>query len=220
MRVDLHSHTHFSRDGLTSPEDYVVRAVDARLDVAAVTDHNNIEGAMEVAKIAPFRVIISEEIKSLEGEIIGLFLKEPVKKGMTPEDTVRAIKEQGGIVVVPHPFDRFRKGSALGQEALVRIVEQVDLVEVFNARTVLRSDNSRAARFARNYGKLRSAGSDSHSPKEIGSVIVDMPDFDGPETFLAAVRQANFDVRYSSVFVHLLSTYAKLKWRLGLGVAK
>jgi len=220
MRVDLHSHTHFSRDGLTTPEDYVVRTVDARLDAAAVTDHNNIEGALEVQKIAPFRVIVSEEIKSIEGEIIGLFLKEPVARGMTPEDTVRAIKEQGGLVLVPHPFDRLRRSSALGEEALVRIVEQVDLVEVFNARTVLRSDNTRAARFARNYGKLRSAGSDSHSPREIGRVVVDMPPFEDAASFLVAVRQAKFDVRYSSIFVHLLSTYAKLKWRLGLGVAK
>jgi predicted metal-dependent phosphoesterase TrpH len=139
---------------------------------------------------------------------------------MTPEDTVRAIREQRGIVLVPHPFDRLRKGSALGKEALVRIIEDVDLIEVFNARTVLRSDNNRAGRFARLYGKPRSAGSDSHSASEIGSVKVEMPEFDGPESFMEAIRQAKFDVRYSSMFVHLRSTWAKLKWRLHLGVAK
>ncbi len=219
MKVDLHSHTPFSRDALTTPEEFVVHCVAAGLDCVAVSDHNNITGALEVAKIAPFRVITSEEIKSTEGEIIGLFLREAIRKGMTPEDTVRAVKEQGGLVCVPHPFDRLRKGSALGEDALVRIIEDVDLVEVFNARTVLRSDNTRAARFARHHGKARSAGSDSHSPSEIGHVIVDMPAFDGPEEFMAVIRQAKFDVHYSSMLVHLRSTWAKLKWRLGLGVA-
>ncbi len=219
MKADLHSHTHFSHDGLTTPEEYVTGCIAAGLDCAAVTEHNNIEGALEVAKIAPFRVIVGEEIKSREGDIIGLFLREPIAKGMTPEDTVRAIRAQQGLVLVPHPFDRLRRSGALGEHALSRIIEDVDMIEVFNSRTVLRSDNNRAARYARHQGKLRTAGSDSHTKGEIGNVLVEMPPFEGPQEFLASVAQARFEVEYASMFIHLLSTWAKLKRRLRLGGA-
>lgn len=220
INVDLHSHTHFSRDGLTTPEEYVVHCMAAGIDCAAVTDHNNIDGAKAVARIAPFRVIVAEEIKSSEGEIIGLFLQDEVPRGMTPEDTVRAIRAQGGVVIAPHPFDRLRRSSALGLEALLRIVDDVDAIEVFNARTVLRNDNSRAARFARRHGKLRSAGSDSHSKGEIGHTMLRMPSFEGRDDFLEALARAAIEARYSSMLVHLLSSWAKLKWRLGLAVAR
>ncbi|HEY8820166.1 MAG TPA: PHP domain-containing protein, partial [Dehalococcoidia bacterium] len=106
IRADLHSHTHFSRDGLTTPDQYVQRSVEHGITCAAVSDHNNIDGAIAVRRLAPFKVIISEEIRSTEGEIIGYFLHDPVPKRLTPEETVRAIREQGGIVGVPHPFDR------------------------------------------------------------------------------------------------------------------
>src|SRR5579884_2436644 len=160
IRADLHSHTHFSRDGLTTPEQYVRRSVERAIDCAAVSDHNNIDGANAVRRIAPFKVIIAEEIRSSEGEIIGYFLKDPVPKGLSPEETVRAVRAQGGIVGVPHPFDRWR-GSAIGLEALNRIVDDVDVIEVFNARSFQQADNLKALEYARLSGKLESAGSDS-----------------------------------------------------------
>src|SRR3990172_204249 len=134
MRADLHAHTHFSRDALTSVDTFAQRYQRAGIDCVAVSDHNNIDGALAVREVAPFRVIIAEEIKSTEGEIIGLFLQETIRKGLTPEDTVRAIKEQGGLVLVPHPFDRTRR-SVIRESALLRILPQVDVIEVFNART-------------------------------------------------------------------------------------
>src|SRR5713226_6792033 len=140
IRADLHSHTHFSRDGLTTPERYVDRAVATGITCAAVSDHNNIDGANAVRRLAPFKVIISEEIRSTEGEIIGYFLHDPIPKRMTPEETVRAIREQRGIVGVPHPFDRFRD-SPLTLDALNRIVDDVDVIEVFNARNLVQRDN-------------------------------------------------------------------------------
>jgi predicted metal-dependent phosphoesterase TrpH len=219
LRADLHSHTHFSRDGWISPERYVCQAVKRGVDCAAVSDHNNIVGATEIAKIAPFKVIIAEEIKSTEGEIIGLFLKEGIPKGLTPEETVRAIREQGGLVSVPHPFDRLR-GSVIRTGALLRIVHEVDIIEVFNARTTVPSDNERAARFARRYGKLESAGSDAHWHPEIGTAWVTMPDFDGPEQFLEALRAGQIHGQISNPIVHLLSTLAKVRFRLGLGPAR
>jgi predicted metal-dependent phosphoesterase TrpH len=219
IRADLHSHTHFSRDGWISPERYVRQAVKRGIDCAAVSDHNNIVGATEVAKIAPFRVIVAEEIKSSEGEIIGLFLQEEIPKGLTPEDTVRAIREQGGLVCVPHPFDRVRS-SDLTTRALLRIVHEVDIIEVFNSRTSLTMDNDRARRFARKFGKAMSAGSDAHWHPEIGTAWVHMPDFDGPTDFLDKLRAGEIHGQVSFPAVHILSTLAKLRYRLGFGPAR
>lgn len=218
MRADLHSHTHFSRDGFSSPEQFVRSAVKRGLDCVAVSDHNNIVGAREVAKVATFRVIISEEIKSSEGEIIGWFLNDPVPRGLTPEDTVRAIKDQGGLVCVPHPFDHFRR-SPLKTSALLRILPDVDAVETFNARTMLRSDNRRSRDFAQEHGKVMSAGSDSHWHPEIGGTYVEIPEFKGVADFLEALRAGRIHGEVSNPIYHLVSTIAKIRWRLGFGVA-
>ncbi|HLZ70474.1 MAG TPA: PHP domain-containing protein [Dehalococcoidia bacterium] len=223
IRADLHSHTHFSRDGWTTPERYVQRAVARGIGWAAVSDHNNIDGAVAVRRLAKYagalKVIIAEEIRSTEGEIIGYFLKEPIAKGLTPEETVRAIREQGGIVGVPHPCDRYR-GSAIGLAALSRIVDDVDVIEVFNARNMKQEDNLRALRFAREHGLLESAGSDAHVHTEIGSAWVEMPDFETPEGFLESLKQGRIHGRLSSPFVHLLSSAAKLRFKLGMGPAR
>ena len=219
IRADLHSHTHFSRDGLTTPERYVERSIDKGIACAAVSDHNNIDGASAVKRIAPFKVIVSEEIRSSEGEIIGYFLNETIPRGLTPEETVRAIRAQGGVVGIPHPFDRWRS-SPITLEALNRIVDDVDIIEVFNARNLQQADNLHALHYAREHGKLRSAGSDSHHHTEIGSAWVEMPDFDTPAEFLQSLRQGRICGRLSSPFVHLLSTAAKLRFRLGMGPAR
>ena len=219
LRADLHSHTHFSRDGWISPERYVRQALKRGIDCAAVSDHNNIVGATEVAKIAPFKVIVAEEIRSSEGEILGYFLREGIPKGLSPEETVRAIRAQGGLVCVPHPFDRVRNAS-LTAAALLRIVHEIDIVEVFNARVTRPRDNARAARFARRYGKLVSAGSDAHWHPELGSTWVTMPDFDGPQQFLEALRAGRIHGHLTNPAVHLLSTLAKMRFRLGFGPAQ
>lgn len=219
IRADLHSHTHFSRDGLTTPEQYVQRCIERGITCAAVSDHNNIDGAITVRRIAPFKVIVSEEIRSTEGEIIGYFLHDPIPKRMSPEETVRAIREQGGIVGIPHPFDRWRS-SPITLDALNRIVDDVDVIEVFNARNLQQADNLKAERYAREHGKLRSSGSDSHTHYEVGRAWVEMPDFDTPQEFLESLRQGTVRGRLSSPFVHLLSSAAKLRFRLGMGPAR
>ena len=219
LRADLHAHTHFSRDGFTSPERFVQSYVKRGVNCVAVSDHNNLTGALEVAKIAPFRVILSEEIKSTEGDIIGWFLKEPIPKGLTPEETVRAIRAQGGLVCVPHPFDRLRT-SPLKTSALLRILPDVDAVEAFNARTTLRSDRMRSMRFVIEHGKIPSAGSDAHWHPEIGTTFVEMPDFEGPVDFLAALRAGRIHGEVANPLVHIVSTLAKLRFRLGLGPAR
>ncbi|MGQ9572165.1 MAG: PHP domain-containing protein [Dehalococcoidia bacterium] len=214
MKADLHTHTYLSPDGLTSPEKYVKTCLKRGINCVAVTDHNDIAGALAVQKLAPFKVIIGEEVESSAGEIIGLFLQERVAAGLSPEETVEHVKEQGGLICVPHPFDRFRR-EHLTEAALMRILAQVDIIEVLNARTTLRSDNERAARFAQEHGLAMSAGSDAHSARELGRACVEMPDFEGPREFLQALREGRIVGRVSGPLVHLWSRWAWLRRRLG-----
>ena len=140
LKIDLHMHTHFSPDSGAPSKSIIDRCLKKGLNCIAVTDHNTIRGAVEVQSTAPFSVIVGEEIRSSAGDIIGLFLQEEVPKGLSPLDTVEAIKDQGGLVMVPHPFDRFRP-SAIKYGALEQILPYVDVFEVFNAHNILMRDN-------------------------------------------------------------------------------
>ena len=216
MKADLHAHTHFSRDAVTSIETFAKRYEQAGIDCVAVSDHNNVDGALAVNDIAPFRVIIAEEIKSTEGEIIGLFLNESIRKGLTPEDTVKAIREQGGLVLIPHPYDRLRR-SPLREEALLRIMPDVDVIEVFNARTTFQGDDDKGRRLAEEHGKPMSAASDAHTPGEIGLAYTELPDFESPADFLTSIGQSKIVGKRAFFGVHFISTWAKIKWRFRLG---
>jgi predicted metal-dependent phosphoesterase TrpH len=214
LKADLHTHTYFSPDALTAPEKYVQTCLKRGINCVAVTDHNSILGALAVEKLASFKVIIGEEVESAEGEIMGLFLQEKVPAGLSPEETVQRIKEQGGLVCIPHPFDRFRR-ERLTEAALMRVLPQVDIIEAFNARTTSRGDNEHAARFAQEHGLAMSAGSDAHSVRELGRAWVEMPDFEGPREFLQALGEGRIVGRLSSPLVHLWSRWAWLRRRLG-----
>jgi len=215
LKADLHIHTHYSRDSIISPEQCVSRCLKVGISCLAVTEHNNIEGALAVQRIAPFKVIIAEEIKTTDGELTGLFLKEAIPPGLTPEETIERVKAQGGLVSLPHPFDRVRR-EPLRAQARERILSHLDVIEVFNSRTTFRSDNERARRLAEELGLPMGAGSDAHSPWELGATYVEMPDFEGPQQFLEALRQGRVVGRPASPLVHVVSTLAKLRWRLGL----
>ena len=207
-------HTHFSPDSETAPEKLVARCVEVGLSCIAVTDHNTIEGALEVERIAPFMVIVGEEVASSEGEITGLFLKEPVPKGLSPQETARRIKAQGGLVSLPHPFDRFRR-AVLSRRALDELLPQVDIVEVFNSRNNLGADDRKAYEFAQEHGLLTSGVSDAHTTFELGRTYVEMPEFDGtPEDFKRALAQGNIVGRRTSPLIHVLTTFTKLRKRL------
>ena len=202
-------HTGFSPDSGTDLEDFVARCVKTGLDCIAVTDHNTIQGALKVQAMAPFRVIIGEEIKSAGGEIIGLFLKEVVPRGLPALETVKLIKEQGGLVSIPHPFDHFRR-SVISREALYEVLPYVDIVEAFNARNTLQGDNRKAEELAREHGILTSAVSDSHTLIEMGRTYVEMPDFDStPEGFMQSLSEAALVRRQITPLIHFLTTFTK-----------
>jgi len=213
LRADLHTHTYHSHDSILSPRRFVEECRRRGINCVAVTDHDRIEGALAVRECADFRVIVGEEIRSAAGEIIGLFLTEEVPGGLSPDETVERIKAQGGLVGVPHPFDRLR--SALRHEEMVRLRDKIDFVEALNARIVFASDNGRARRFAEANGLPMSAGSDAHSPWEVGRAYVELPEFDGSEGFLPALMEGRLVGRLSSPLVHMLSRYAVLRRKLG-----
>jgi predicted metal-dependent phosphoesterase TrpH len=171
------------------------------LGAIAVTDHNEISGAMQAraqaASSGP-KVIVAEEIKTAgQGEVIGLFLREKIPRGLTLEETVAEIKRQGGLVYVPHPFDRMH--AVPDYEHLLRILDDVDAIEVFNPRVAIGAFNDEAARFAAKYRIVAGAGSDSHVAQGLGSVRIKMRDFDGPAEFLQSLADASIATRPSSL---------------------
>jgi predicted metal-dependent phosphoesterase TrpH len=213
VRADLHSHTYYSPDSIVSPQRLVQECLRRGIDCLAVTDHNTIAGAQAVKELALIKVIVGEEIRTVGGEIMGLFLREEVPAGLSPEESVERVKAQGGLVGIPHPFDRQR--GALKEEAILRVLPQIDFVETFNARIVFASANRRASLFAQEQGLAASAGSDAHSPWEVGRAHVEMADFDGVQSFLAALRQGRVIGQLSSFLVHFWSRWAWLRHRLG-----
>jgi predicted metal-dependent phosphoesterase TrpH len=208
IEVDLHMHTDHSPDCATPVEVLLETARDRGLGAIAITDHNEVSGALEARRIAEgmddFKVIVAEEVKTAEqGEVIGLFLEEKIPKGMTMAETIAAIREQGGLVYVPHPFDRFH--SVPDYAHLLDIVEEVDVLEVFNPRVALTAFNEEAERFASKYRIVPGAGSDSHVAQGLGSVRVRIHDFDGPEEFLEAMRDADITRKHKNlVYVQAL----------------
>jgi glycosyltransferase involved in cell wall biosynthesis len=199
--VDLHMHTDHSHDCATPVEVLLATAREQSLGAIAVTDHNEVSGALEAAaKGADYgvKVIVGEEIKTArQGEVIGLFLRERIPRGLSLSETVAEIRRQGGVVYVPHPFDRMH--AVPDYEHLLGVVEDVDAIEVYNPRVAIGSFNEEAARFAAKYRIPAGAGSDAHVAPGLGSVRVRMPDFEGPEEFIEALRAAEIITKPSSL---------------------
>ncbi len=199
--VDLHMHTDHSHDCATPVEVLLATARDVGLGAIAVTDHNEISGAHDArAKAAEYgvKVIVAEEVKTADqGEVIGLFIEEKIPRGMTLEETILEIRRQGGLVYVPHPFDRMH--SVPDYEHMLAVVADIDAIEVFNPRIALPAFNEEAVRFAAKYRIVGGAGSDSHVAQGLGSVRISMRDFDGPEEFLESLRDADIAGKPSSL---------------------
>ncbi len=208
IEVDLHMHTDHSPDCATPVEVLLQTARDRGLGAIAITDHNEVSGALEARRIAErmgdIKVIVAEEVKTAEqGEVIGLFLEEKIPRGLTMAETIAEIRRQGGLVYVPHPFDRFH--SVPDYEHLIGIVEEVDILEVFNPRVAVTAFNEEAERFARKYRIVPGAGSDSHVAQGLGSVRMRIHDFDGPAEFLESMRDADITRKHRNlVYVQAL----------------
>ncbi len=209
VRVDMHVHTRLSFDCRSHPDAVVERAVEAGLGRVCITDHNEIEAALDLCARYPDRVIPGEEVKTAEGvDVVGLYLSEWIPKGTGAVETCERIHEQGGLVYVPHPFAGGKGGSG---KILPLIEDRVDIVEAFNARLHDPSLNDRARDWARARGLPTGGGSDAHTLREIGRAYVEVPAFDNnAPSFLEALAQGTVSGRESSRLVHLASTVAKV----------
>ena len=203
LKVDMHMHSERSPDSRMRAAVQARRIREVGLDVACATDHNTIEGGLRLREAADgFRVIVGSEILSRDGEIIGLFLERDVPRGLSAEETIARIREQGGVVSIPHPFSRNRL-NRIRRLALDRVRSSVDAIEVFNAREAFTGDNLRAARYAEEHGIAGAVGSDSHRPSEIGAAWLEMDDFSDAVSFVAALRTGTINGTLTGQLIHL-----------------
>jgi predicted metal-dependent phosphoesterase TrpH len=213
IKADLHIHTAYSMDCSMSLEQIIARCLEVGINCLAVADHNAIAGALKMKEIAPFFIIVSEEILTLDGEIIGMFLNQEIPSKLSMEETIARIKAQDGLVCIPHPYDRLRF-SVFRNQVFEHIMPQVDIIEVFNARSLSPGSSTRAQQLAQKYGKLASAGSDAHTSSEIGNAYVEMPEFNSKDEFLVSLAEGKICGSKSKPTVHFSSIWARFKKRL------
>jgi predicted metal-dependent phosphoesterase TrpH len=210
LKADFHIHTRYSKDSSSTLEQIILACQKKGINCIAIADHGAIEGALKMKQMAPFQVVVAEEVLTTRGEIMGMFLKELVPSGLSMEKSIRLIKDQGGLLCTPHPFDKFR-GSALDALTMNEIAGQIDVVEIFNARNPLLRSSRQAKQFAREHNLPGSAGSDAHAPYEIGNAYLEIPEFKGRDDFLQALSQAKVFGRRANPFSHFSSAWSRFK---------
>jgi predicted metal-dependent phosphoesterase TrpH len=216
--ADLHCHSSASFDSLSRPEQLIGKARRVGLTHLAITDHERVDGALRARDLAPddLTIIVGEEVRTSAGDMIGLFLERPVPPGLSPEETAAAIREQGGLVGLPHPFDRFRSsgGDQAAGDDLARLAEVVDYVEVHNARAY-RDANPRASAFAAKHGLPGAASSDAHAVLEVGVAYTVVPGpFSTAAELLRLLPDATRVTGRASYLVRLWTPAAKVVQRL------
>jgi predicted metal-dependent phosphoesterase TrpH len=198
IKVDCHVHTSYSFDGFVSPARVAELMAERGMGAVCVTDHNSIEGALEMEALdPPFRVVVGEEIGTEDGELLGLFLRERIPEGRSVPWTIDAVKEQGGLIVVPHPFVRVVM-TRLKASSLFANLDRIDLIEVSNGRNGSLAAEAEALRLARSASKPIVAGSDGHLPGAMGSAYVIMPPFEDAKSFLKSVTKGTLAVESRS----------------------
>lgn len=207
LKVEFHCHTNASKDSRTKPEDLIRTARKKRIDRLIITDHNSIAGARAASLLDPELVIVGEEIMTTRGEILASFVKEQIPAHLTPQETIKRLKEQGAFISVSHPFDELRKG-AWQENDLLEILPEIDAIEVFNSRCMFSRFNSRAKAFAEKYNIAGTVGSDAHAAFEVGGSVLLLDQFTGAEEMRAVIHGGIPQVKKSSWWVHLVSRYA------------
>jgi predicted metal-dependent phosphoesterase TrpH len=195
VRVDLHLHSNYSHDGRSSLQELIQRCAECGLERIALTDHNTVEGALALAKIAPDLAIVGEEAKTREGEMIGLFITGRLPPYMPAEDVMDMIHDMGGLTYVPHPLDRHR--AHFSTERMVELADRIDIIETYNAWCEP-AENQAAAQLAKDLGKVFATGSDSHAASELGRSWMEIEDYTTPRDFLEKLRYARHQVTSSS----------------------
>lgn len=209
IRIETHCHTHYSKDCLMRPKRLIEVCHERGINRLCVTDHNTTKGAFEMASLAPDLIIPGVEIMTTKGELIALFVEKEVPYGLDPLDTVERFRDQGAVILVPHPFDIHRHGS-WSESDLRMIAPHVDAIEVFNSRSLNASMNHDASLFANELGLMPTVGSDAHSYSEVGTSTMYMQDYVDSDAFVNNLNDAILDTNSSNPLVHLSSRWAVL----------
>ncbi len=212
LKVEFHCHTIYSKDSLTRIADLLQAARDFGIDRLAITDHNNIRGALAAKELDPELVIVGEEIRTQRGELLAYYLQEEVPPYLSPAETLARLKAQGAFVSVPHPFDLRRSGWRTSD--LLEIVHQVDAIEAFNSRCAYIGMNDRAAEFAQEHDVAITAGSDAHMIMELGRSTLCLPEFNSADDLRRVIRQGRIEAQLSPFWVNASSAYSKIYKRL------
>ena len=213
LKADLHIHTEYSMDCSMPLEKIIKRCLELKINCIAISDHGTAEGALKMQRLAPFKVIVAEEILTPDGEIMGMFLKETIPSGISIRQAISQIKAQGALVNIPHPFDSLR-GLRLDSRELEELVDQIDTMEVFNAREPFRNPTIKAQTFTQKHDIPGTVGSDAHTIGEIGNACIDMPQFNSRDEFLQVLRAGKVVGHRTNPLIHVVTTWEKLKKRL------
>lgn len=214
--ADFHIHTRFSRDSILAEDKFIRIAMERGLTHVAITNHNNVEGAIALRDRVEalgltdqLTVILGEEVSTRDGEIVGLFLTRTIPRGLSAEETCDEIHAQGGLVSIPHPFDPFRQ-SHIRADALDRLADsgRIDAIEVFNSRVAWPQHNVRAAEYAAQRGIPGIACSDTHSSFEIAMCVNALPPFSTAAELKALLPQNEWQASRSTMLIHLTTRYA------------
>lgn len=211
IKADLHVHTRHSVDSNMSYDQLIKACQKKGIDCVAVADHGTTRGARELCRIAPFKIIVCEEVLTPYGEIMGMFLQEDIPNKISVEETIRLIRQQDGLICIPHPYDRVRPSAMRNPSVLEATAAIADIIEVFNARSLWPGIERKARALAARNHKFISAGTDAHSPLEIGYAYVEMDDFNSKDEFLTALSSSKLYGKKSSPLIHLISTTARLR---------
>jgi predicted metal-dependent phosphoesterase TrpH len=213
IKLDLHTHSLASPDGGIRAEQYTDILEQNLLDIIAVTDHNILDVARELHATYPDKIIVGEEIMTTDGEIIGLYLQQVVMPGQSPAATVRAIKEQGGIVYIPHPFETVRSG--ITKAALESIISDVDIIEIFNGRAVLQNKGAEAVMAAKLNHHRMAASSDAHTIRGVGTAYTLIENRPTTETLLTELENAQYVTKHPPLHTLLAPKFNRLRKRFG-----
>ena len=209
IKVCFHIHSNYSKDSFLSLEKIAEIAKKNKIDLVILADHNNLAPERKIEKIKEVKIILGEEIKTKDGEIIGIFLKEKIEKNLSLKETIKKIKEQNGLVVVPHPFDFFRK-NRIKKDAFEKNLEEIDIIEIFNSRTIFDLANRKSKEFAEKHNKAMIVGCDAHSQFEIKNALIEIEEFKDQFDFLEKLKKAKFYFKKTPIFIHLFAPFNKI----------
>lgn len=208
IHCDFHCHSKYSKDSLASPKRIIETCIKKGIQRIAITDHDTIQGALEAHQLDPSRVIVGEEITTTKGELLAFFVKEKVPSRLTPYQSIAQLHKQEAFISVSHPFDTSRKHW--DAQTLRDMAPDIDAIEIFNARCMVRNANQLAFEFAQKYNLLGTVGSDAHMLLEIANAFSTIPQFDDKTSLKNALKEATFHVNSSGLWVHVYSVFAKL----------